>query len=135
MKNQKQKQSKQNECELTILRHAVDEAEKKVGKMAVNSTDIKQIFSIVENFIRHKKLIPYGGIAINAILPKSDQFYNTDIELPDYDFYSPNALEDTKELCDIYVKAGFIEVEGKPGVHQGTFKVFVNFIPVADITF
>ena len=147
MKNQKQKQQKQSkqnicdkkmtfqECELTILRHAVDEAEKKVGKMAVNSSDIKQIFSIVENFIRHKKLIPYGGIAINAILPKSDQFYNTDIELPDYDFYSPNALEDTKELCDIYVKAGFIEVEGKPGVHQGTFKVFVNFIPVADITY
>ena len=74
-------------------------------------------------------------IAINAILPKSDQFYNRDIELPDFDFFSPNALEDTKELCDIYVKAGFIEVEGKPGIHQGTFKVFVNFIPVADITF
>ena len=69
MKNQKQKQQKQSkqniwdkkmtfqECELTILRHAVDEAEKKVGKMAVNSSDIKQIFSIVENFIRHKKTL------------------------------------------------------------------------------
>ena len=123
------------ECELAILRQAVDKAEEKVGKSIVSSPEIKQIFTIVENFIRTKKLIPYGGIAINAILPKSDQFYNRDIELPDFDFFSPNALEDTKELCDIYVKAGFVEVEGKPGIHQGTFKVFVNFIPVADITF
>jgi len=122
------------ECELTILRQAVDKADERVGKLAVNAPEIKQIFNIVENFIRTKKLIPYGGIAINAILPKSAQFYNTDIELPDFDFYSPNALQDTKELCDIYAKAGFVEVEGKPGVHHGTFKVFVNFIPVADIT-
>jgi hypothetical protein len=123
------------ECELAILRQAVDNAEEISGKLAVNSPDIKQIFSIVENFIRTKKLIPYGGIAINAILPKTAQFYNRDIELPDFDFYSPNALKDTKELCDIYVKAGYIEVEGKPGVHHGTYKVFVNFIPVADITY
>ena len=123
------------ECELAILRQAVDNADEKIGKLAVNSPEIKEIFSIVENFIRTKKLIPYGGIAINAILPKSAQFYNHDIELPDFDFYSPNALEDTKELCDIYAKAGFLEVEGKPGIHHGTFKVFINFIPVADITY
>jgi len=123
------------ECELAILRQAVDNADEVTGKLAVNSPDIKQIFSIVENFIRIKKLIPYGGIAINAILPKTAQFYNRDIELPDFDFYSPNALNDTKELCDIYSKAGYIEVEGKPGVHHGTYKVFVNFIPVADITY
>jgi hypothetical protein len=88
----------------------------------------------VENFIRNKKLICYGGTAINNILPKQDQFYNKDIEIPDYDFYSSNALNDAKELTDIYVKEGFIEVEAKSGQHYGTFKVFVNFIPVADIT-
>ena len=45
-----------------------------------------------------------------------------------------NALDDAKELADIYAKAGFIEVEAKAGVHHGTFKVFVNYIPVADIS-
>ena len=30
---------------------------------------------------------------------------------------------------------GFDEVEAKSGVHPGTFKVFVNYIPVADITY
>ena len=124
-----------DECELAILRLATDKAEEKAGKASVNSPEVKKIIEIVENFLRIKKLIAYGGTAINAILPKEDQFYNKDIELPDYDFFSPNALNDAKELCDIYAKAGFVEVEGKTGVHEGTYKVYVNFIPVADITF
>ena len=43
-------------------------------------------------------------------------------------------MNDAKELADIYAKKGFDEVEAKSGVHKGTFKVFVNYIPVADIT-
>ena len=37
-------------------------------------------------------------------------------------------------MADIYADHGFIEVEAKSGQHHGTYKVFVNFIPVADIT-
>lgn len=123
------------ECELAILRAAVDKAETRLGKLAANSPEVKKIITIVENFLRIKKLICYGGTAINNILPKQDQFYDKDVEIPDYDFYSPDALKDAKELTDIYFKNGFEEVEAKPGVHAGTYKVFVNFIPVADITY
>ena len=124
-----------SDCELVILRHAVDNAEVKQGKNIANSPEIKKIISIVEAFLRKKKLICYGGTAINNLLPKQDQFYNKDIEIPDYDFYSFNALKDAKELVDIYVGYGFIEVEAKSGQHHGTYKVFVNFIPVADISY
>ena len=123
------------ECELTILRHAVDETEKLQGRKKVNSKDIQKMLTIVEDFIIKKKLICYGGTAINNILPTYAQFYKRDIEIPDYDFFSANALEDAKELADIYYKAGYTEVEAKSGVHYGTFKVFVNFIPIADITY
>jgi Poly(A) polymerase catalytic subunit len=123
------------ECELAILRTAIDKAEERTGRAAANSSEVKKIINIVENFLKRKKLICYGGTAINNILPKQDQFYNTEVEIPDYDFFSPNALQDSKELTDDYVKEGFIEVEAKSGQHHGTFKVFVNFIPVADITF
>ena len=92
------------------------------------------MLTIVENFIKKKSLICYGGTAINNILPKKDQFYNKDIEIPDYDFFSPNALKDAKDLADIYVDAGFTEVEAKAGQHFGTYKVFVNFVGIADIT-
>jgi hypothetical protein len=122
------------DCELAILRHAVDETEKQKGQGIVNSEEIKQMLIIVENFIKRKRLVCYGGTAINNILPKHAQFYNRDVEMPDYDFFSQNALHDAKELADIYYKEGYQDVEAKAGVHMGTFKVFVNFIPIADIT-
>jgi hypothetical protein len=123
-----------SDCELAILRTAVDKAEEIQGKKVANSPEVKHIISIVENFLRKKQLICYGGLSINELLPKQDQFYNKDVEIPDYDFYSPDALNDAKELTDIYISNGFQEVEAKSGQHHGTYKVFVNFIPVADIT-
>jgi hypothetical protein len=124
-----------SDCELTILRMAVDKAEEKIGRRVVNSEDIKKIIKIVEDFISKKNLICYGGTAINNILPKEEQFYNKDIEIPDYDFFTMHALVDAKELADIYFREGFTDVEAKSGQHHGTYKVFVNYIPVADITY
>lgn len=122
------------ECELAILRHAVDQSEERKGKQIAQSEDVRAIIEILENFLRRKKCVCYGGTAINNILPKHDQFYNRDVEIPDYDFYSIHALEDAKELADQYYVAGYTEIEAKAGVHHGTYKVYVNFIPVADIT-
>lgn len=123
------------ECELTLLRHAVDETEQLQGQKKVNNKEIQDMLTIVEDFIIKKKLVCYGGTAINNILPRYAQFYKRDIEIPDYDFFSANALEDAKELADTYYKKGYTDVEAKSGVHYGTFKVFVNFIPIADITY
>lgn len=120
--------------EIEILRHAVDKIESRMGKKVAQSPEIKKIIGRLEQFLRDKKLVCYGGTAINAILPEKYRFYNNDIEVPDYDFYSPTALEDAKELADIFLKMGYNEVEAKSGAHPGTFKVFVNFMAVADIT-
>lgn len=123
-----------DECELAILRQAVDNNEKITGQKLASSDEIKKMIEIVENFLKKKKLLCYGGTAINNILPKHAQFYNKDYEIPDYDFYSFNALDHAKELADMYYKEGYEQVEAKSGVHAGTYKVFVNFIPMADIT-
>ena len=123
-----------DECELAILRHAVDTNEKLAGQKIASSEEIKKMIEIVENFLKSKRLLCYGGTAINNILPKHAQFYNKDYEIPDYDFYSANALDDAKELADIYYKEGYDQVEAKSGVHEGTYKVYVNFIPMADVT-
>ena len=123
-----------DEKELEILREAVDVMEKRKGAKIIQDPQVKKIISIVEEFIARKKLVCYGGTAINNILPEDAQFYNKDIELPDYDFYSDNALDHAKELADIYYKAGYEDVEAKSGVHHGTYKVFVNFTGIADIT-
>jgi len=122
------------ECELAVLRQAVDESEERKGAKIATSPDVQKIIQILEDFLIRKRLICYGGTAINNILPKQSQFYNRDIEVPDYDFYSSHAMEDAKELADIYHADGYDEVEAKAGVHLGTYKVYVNFLPIADIT-
>jgi hypothetical protein len=122
------------ECELAILRLAVDKAEEKMGKRVVQSDDIKKIIVILENFIKKKNLIAYGGTAINNILPKEDQFYNKEVEVPDYDCFTMDGLNDAIELADLYYKEGFTDVEAKAGQHHGTFKVYVNYMAIADLT-
>ena len=99
------------ECELAILRQAVDESETIRAKKTVMNDDVQKIIKILETFLERKPLICYGGTAINNILPKQDQFYNREIEIPDYDFYSKTALNDAIELANIYADAGYKEVE------------------------
>jgi hypothetical protein len=121
--------------ELSILRGAIGEIENKQGRKKLSNPEVKKIIEIIENFLRKTKLLCYGGTAINNLLPKSDQFYDKDVELPDYDFFSPNPVKHAKDLANLYYKKGYNEVEAKAGMHAGTFKVYVNFIPVADITY
>ena len=123
------------ECELAILRHAVDNAQLIKNKKHINTPEIKKIINIVEVFLKRRKLICYGGTAINNLLPQNEQFYDYTLEIPDYDFFSMDPVKDAKDLADLYLKNNYLEVEAKAGVHYGTFKVFVNFIPVADITY
>ena len=122
------------DCELAILRHAVDESDKIQKQKVANSEEVKGMFELLETFIIRKKLILYGGLALNRLMPKQDQFYNSDLDLPDYDMFTENALDDAMELADIYHAAGYSDVEARSGVHHGTYKVFVNYIAIADIT-
>lgn len=123
------------EKEMTLLRDAVDAITYKSGKKLLDNENIKKILNILEDFLQSHKTLCYGGTAINNILPENQRFYNRNIELPDYDFFTPFAIEYAKKLADIYNKNGFNEVEAKSGVHTGTYKVFVNFLPIADITY
>jgi hypothetical protein len=120
--------------ELELLKNAINIEAKKRGERIAQNPVMKQIISVLEKFIHDKHLVCYGGTAINNILPPVDQFYNRNLEIPDYDFFSPNAMNDAKALADIYFRLGFSDVEAKAGVHYGTYKVFVNFFQIADIT-
>lgn len=122
------------ECERTILQNVVDELEKEQGKELLEQPAIQEIIVLLETFLIKKERICYGGTAINNLLPKEDQFYDLDVEFPDYDFYSPTPIKDAKQLADLFARHGYVNVEAKAGVHFGTYKVFVDFIAVADIT-
>ena len=85
------------EKELQILRDAVDEAGEIMGKKLAQSEDIQKLISLLEHYLRTHKILCYGGTAVNNILPEQFRFYNKDVEIPDYDFFTPNALEDAKK--------------------------------------
>lgn len=116
------------------LRTVVRRLEQKQKEKTIQNEDLRGIMIPVEQFLRRYRRVCYGGTAINALLPKREQFYDFTKELPDYDFYSTRAIEDVKKLANIYHKKRYVEVEAKSGVHHGTYKLFVNFVPVADIT-
>jgi hypothetical protein len=120
--------------ELALLHEAVGKAEHKVGRKIIQSADVTNMTKIVEDFLKRRKLVCYGGTAINNILPKHEQFYDKDAEVPDFDFYSPHAMNDAKNLADIFAYNDYTEVEVRSSIHKGTFKVFINFIPFVDIT-
>jgi hypothetical protein len=107
---------------------------KDYGPEDLVSADDPRKYPIVKDFIIRKGLKLYGGVAINAYLPKEAKIYNP-TDLPDYDFFSPDPWNDAVELADIFRKKGYAYIEAKAGIHKGTYKVFVNMWPVADITF
>ena len=116
------------------LKRAIELNEKFQKKNKKKTYVQKELLKLVESFIINKKLVCYGGTAINNILPKNNQFYNPSIDIPDYDFFSNDAIQHAKELAKILVDAKYDNVEAKPAFVHGTYKVFVNFIPIADIT-
>ena len=101
-----------------------------------NATDpvVKKALDIVEHFIKTNRVMCYGGTAINNLLPPKDRFYDPVKDIPDYDFFSETPQIHATELADTLTNAGFGSVEVKPGVHLGTFKVFSEYIGVADIS-
>lgn len=93
----------------------------------------KSMFTIVRDFVISKSLMLYGGFALNEVLPTVDKIYD-EYELPDYDFFSPTARQHAIELANRYHVAGYSFIEVKEGLHESTYKVFVEFKSVADVT-
>lgn len=118
-----------------LLDRVVSESQKRVDYTTAHDPDVLKAIEIVERFLRKQRRVCYGGQAINALLPKSRKFYDPMYTVPDYDFFSPNNRADTDELIGMLEAAGFTDVSKKLGVHEGTIKVYVNFIPVADISY
>lgn len=116
------------------LKGAIEVAGKRQAYESAHDQELQRALAIVADFIKKKKRVCYGGTAMNAILPKSKQFYDTEYDLPDYDFYTPAPEKDVEELVRDLKAAGYKDVHHRVGIHEGTKKILVNFIAVADMT-
>ena len=116
------------------LEEAIERAQEKLNYESAHDEDIRRSLEIVSDFIKRKQRVCYGGTAMNAILPASKKFYDYDFDLPDYDFYTPDGNGDIEELAKELKAAGFKDVHHRLGIHEGTKKIMVNFVAVADVT-
>lgn len=117
------------------LEKAIQQAQEILDFESAHDIEMVHALNIVKNFIIKKKRVCYGGTAMNALLPKKDKFYDLNFNLPDYDFLTPDLEADIKELVNDLESAGFKDVYNKVGVHKGTKKVLVNYVPIADLTY
>ena len=125
---------KSNERIEKRLKDAIEKASNRLDIESAHDPALVHALSVVQTFIKRKKRICYGGTAMNAILPESKRFYDSNTDLPDYDFYTPDIENDVNELVKDLQNEGFDDVYQKVGIHEGTKKILVNFVAVADIT-
>jgi hypothetical protein len=120
---------------VALVKAAAAEAADFQERFAAEDTEARKIVDSMEHFLRIKGRVVYGGAAINAHLSPATKFYDPKLYLPDYDFMTPDPLQDCADLMSAFYNEGFREVEAKFGIHEGTYKIFVNFRAAADITY
>jgi hypothetical protein len=119
---------------MEAIEKAAKEAQKLLDEEAAKDRGTRTSLSIVKDFIKSNRVLCYGGTAINNLLPKEDQFYDPLKDVPDYDFFSEIPQLHAVKIADKLHEEGFEDVQVKPGVHIGTFKVFCDFVGVADVS-
>jgi hypothetical protein len=120
--------------QLDIIKQASELAQAKIDYASAHDDNIIRAIDVVEDFLRKKHRLCYGGQAINAHLPAKYKFYDPEFSIPDYDFFTPNQDSDIQVLVKDLKKAGFTEISVREGMHEGTIKIYVDYIPVADMT-
>lgn len=116
------------------IKKATELAQQKIDYAVAHNEHILQAVDVVEAFLRKKHRLCYGGQAINAHLPDKYKFYDPERTIPDYDFFTPQPEQDIRILVQDLKRAGFQEISAREGMHEGTVKIYVDYIPVADIT-
>jgi hypothetical protein len=116
------------------LEKIVNTLELENSRAAAADPVVQESLKIVREFLTTHPVLCYGGTAINNLLPKEDRFYDPEFDIPDYDFFSRTPQEHAMILSNKLASAGIKNIEVKPGMHLGTFKVFADYEAVADIT-
>lgn len=128
--------------DITAIKTSFDDLAKqsdkiRYGKYEPTLNQLDEVYCEIYKFAKEKKLIIYGGFAQNKLIffkePK-DTFYN-ELSLADIEFYSYDPLGIGMELAKLMYKKGFPYVQLVEGVHEDTYKLFVNFHNFCDISY
>jgi len=113
----------------SIVQHKDDEEEKYYYEK------YNSIFKETFKILRKKKILLYGGTAINELLPSKLQFYKS-TALPDIDVLTIDGEKLAKNIVKYFKKKGYnnISTTHSEALHPGTYKVYVDSLQILDIT-
>jgi hypothetical protein len=115
------------------LQIAINENLKYQKKIKRKNYTKPELFNIINDYISKNGLICYGGMAINTIIPENSERFYDEVDIPDYDCFTRNAIKDAKALSQL-LRTKYENIEVKSAMFKGTYKIFVNFIPIVDLT-
>ncbi len=96
---------------------------------------LDKAFTLAEEFIKTKKLLLVGGMALDFALRLKGTHLYPDNKMPDYDVVTPNFQEIANEFATILCKKSFPGISNIGAMHVTTMKVRVEFEPIMDITY
>jgi hypothetical protein len=108
--------------------------------------EIGRCYQDIKLWIKQNKKIAYGGFAQNLLLTKKNPdesfykvidgaYYNWP-DVADIEFYSPTPIQDAISLTEYLFDKGYKHIEAKSTpLHEGTYKIFVNFLNYSDISY
>ncbi len=114
-----------------------DALRKKLEVLEPTMKEFEDVYKVIVNFIKERKRKIYGGYAQNHLIKmknENDVFYK-ELDMADIEFYTYEPLKDVIDLCDLLHSKGYKFIQGAEGVHNETYKIFVNFINYCDITY
>ena len=80
--------------QINIIKQASELAQSKIDYASAHEDNIIRAIDVVEEFLRKKHRLCYGGQAINAHLPAKYKFYDPEYSIPDFDFFTPSSNSD-----------------------------------------
>lgn len=92
------------------------------------------IFHVAYKILKRQKILLYGGMAINELLPKKLKIYDKDSKLPDIDVFSTNAEKVATKIVAAFKKHDFPVSSYGDAIHEGTYKIYVQGLQIVDIT-
>ena len=128
--------------EIDLILQNIDLIQDKAKTIYLNTyeptlDETRNVMNDIKTFIQDKKRIIYGGYAQNELIrskSENDVFYK-EIDLADIEFYTPDPIGDMIDLCDLLYKKQYKYIQGKEGVHNETYKIFINFLNYCDISY
>lgn len=103
------------------------------NRLEADAEMIARALEIVREFIVARRLVVFGGLAIDCALRLRGSSIYPEGERPDYDFLSPRSVDDAYDLADLLCREGFPDVSAIRAIHVQTMRVRVNFVGVADL--